>query len=74
MPPIQPFWLRNIASGYFRQRFAAAFLAISVRRSGVMALARALPPLRPSSTAAESRRFLDAILNLAGCDIDDQLA
>jgi hypothetical protein len=35
------------------QRFAAAFLAISRRRSGVILAARALPPCDPSSAAAD---------------------
>jgi hypothetical protein len=35
------------------QRFAAAFLAISARRSGVIFAARALPPRAPSSAAAD---------------------
>ena len=41
---------------FFSQRFSAAFLAISLRRSGDKASLRALPPLsppsRPSVTAA----------------------
>src|SRR2546421_91884 len=36
------------------QRFAAAFLAISSRRSGVMAFALAAPPFLPSAFAAGS--------------------
>jgi hypothetical protein len=35
------------------QRFAAAFLAISTRRSAVIFAARALPPRAPSSAAAD---------------------
>jgi len=40
--------------GYLAHRFAAAFLAISARRSGVMLLARAAPPFLPSAFAAGS--------------------
>ena len=36
------------------QRFAAAFLAISTRRSGGIRSARARPPLRPSSWVSAS--------------------
>ena len=38
----------------FFHRFVAAAFAISVRRSGVIALARAAPPLAPSAFAAGS--------------------
>ena len=37
---------------YLPQRFAAAFFAISLRLLAVMPTARALPPIRPSATAA----------------------
>src|SRR5690348_7933920 len=41
-----------VESFFVCQRFFAAALAISARRSGVIAAARALPPFRPSSAAA----------------------
>lgn len=50
-----------MTSGYFPQRFAAAFLAISDRRSGVMDAARAAPAthrLRGLVLAVVLRRHL----------------
>src|SRR2546430_15947758 len=47
----QAIWL-HASSGYSFQRFFAAFLAISDRRLALMPSARALPPMRPSATAA----------------------
>jgi hypothetical protein len=47
-------------------RASTAFLALSLRSSGVMAAARAgppfLPPLRPRATAAGSFRFAMSLL------------
>src|SRR5271156_6574955 len=43
-----------IRVSYFFQRFAAAFRAISPRRSGDIALALAAPPLAPSAFALGS--------------------
>src|SRR5713101_3324319 len=45
MGPISPYLARF-------QRVLAAFLAISLRRLALMPSARALPPMRPSATAA----------------------
>src|SRR6266478_9055934 len=42
----------SVSRDYFPQRDLAAFLAISLRRLAVMPSARALPPMRPSATAA----------------------
>jgi hypothetical protein len=46
-------WLMTLPVGfYLLQRLLAAFLAISLRRLADILSARALPPMRPSATAA----------------------
>lgn len=49
----------------FAQRASTAFLAASLRSSGVSLRARAFPPRRPSSTAAEFFGVINAFLSRA---------
>ena len=49
----------------FFHRFSAALRAISARRSGVIFAARAFPPFRPSSAAAEKSSLVSSISPVA---------
>jgi hypothetical protein len=59
--------------GFFGQRLAAAAFAISARRSGVIAAARAEPPSRPISAAAGILPVVSAVLNLPGGNVANEL-